>query len=103
MCQGLTRSYGGLLACRFIMGILEAALPPGEYRGVLWSFTNLSFFSGAALLIGQYYKRSEFYIRFSYFICFALLGSAFSGVGYTPAFKRFSAKHHSFSHTPLNT
>ncbi|KAJ4145961.1 hypothetical protein LMH87_004792 [Akanthomyces muscarius] len=62
MCQGLTRSYGGLLACRFIMGILEAALPPG-----------------AALLIGQYYKRSEFYIRFSYFICFALLGSAFSG------------------------
>lgn len=35
---------------------------------------------GAALLIGQYYKRSEFYIRFSYFICFALLGSAFSGV-----------------------
>lgn len=31
-------------------------------------------------MIGQYYKRSEFYIRFSYFICFALLGSAFSGV-----------------------
>lgn len=29
MCQGLTRSYGGLLACRFIMGIMEAALPPG--------------------------------------------------------------------------
>ncbi|PKK53924.1 hypothetical protein CI102_1173 [Trichoderma harzianum] len=63
MCQGLTRSYGGLLACRFIMGIMEAGLPPG-----------------AALLIGQYYKRSEFYIRFSYFICFALLGSAFSGL-----------------------
>lgn len=35
---------------------------------------------GAALLIGQYYRRKEFYIRFSYFICFALLGSAFSGV-----------------------
>ncbi|UKZ58673.1 uncharacterized protein TrAtP1_000003 [Trichoderma atroviride] len=63
MCQGLTRSYGGLLACRFIMGIMEAGLPPG-----------------AALLIGQYYRRSEFYIRFSYFICFALLGSAFSGL-----------------------
>ncbi|KAK3191427.1 hypothetical protein K4F52_002638 [Lecanicillium sp. MT-2017a] len=62
-CQGLTRSYGGLLACRFIMGIMEAALPPG-----------------AALLIGQYYRRNEFYIRFSYFICFALFGSAFSGL-----------------------
>ncbi|KAJ3472716.1 hypothetical protein NLG97_g10768 [Lecanicillium saksenae] len=63
MCQGLTRSYGGLLACRFIMGIMEAALPPG-----------------AALLIGQYYRRQEYYIRFSYFFCFALLGSAFSGL-----------------------
>lgn len=32
MCQGLTRTYGGLLVCRFIMGILEAALPPGRCR-----------------------------------------------------------------------
>ncbi|PNP48018.1 hypothetical protein TGAMA5MH_00841 [Trichoderma gamsii] len=45
------------------MGTMEAGLPPG-----------------AALLIGQYYRRSEFNIRFSYFICFALLGSAFSGL-----------------------
>lgn len=29
MCQGLTKSYGGLLACRFLMGIMEAVLPPG--------------------------------------------------------------------------
>lgn len=29
MCQGFTESYGGLLACRFLMGILEAGLPPG--------------------------------------------------------------------------
>ncbi|XWX00382.1 hypothetical protein V2A60_008402 [Cordyceps javanica] len=63
MCQGLTKTYGGLLACRFIMGIMQAVLPPG-----------------AALLIGQYYKRNECYIRFSYFFCFALLGSAFSGL-----------------------
>ncbi|OAA56373.1 Major facilitator superfamily domain, general substrate transporter [Cordyceps fumosorosea ARSEF 2679] len=63
MCQGLVGSYGGLLACRFIMGIMEAALPPG-----------------AALLIGQYYKRHEYYLRFSYFFSFALLGSAFSGL-----------------------
>jgi len=29
-CQGLTASYGGLLACRFLMGIFEATLPAGE-------------------------------------------------------------------------
>lgn len=35
-CQGLTRSNGGLLACRFIMGIVEAALPPGASSFILW-------------------------------------------------------------------
>lgn len=81
MCQGLTKSYGGLLACRFIMGIMEAALPPGKQCAANCMQTILiRLGSGAALLIGQYYKRSEFYIRFSYFICFALFGSAFSGV-----------------------
>lgn len=29
MCQGLTASYGGLLALRFLMGIFEATLPAG--------------------------------------------------------------------------
>lgn len=90
MCQGLTRSYGGLLACRFIMGIMEAGLPPGMCPSISPSATREWFqltlpFAGAALLIGQYYKRNEFYIRFSYFICFALLGSAFSGVRAIPS------------------
>ena len=31
MCQGLTASYKGLLAIRFLMGIFEAALPAGEH------------------------------------------------------------------------
>lgn len=29
-CQGLTSSYGGLLALRFLMGIFEATLPAGK-------------------------------------------------------------------------
>ena len=29
-CQGLTASYGGLLALRFLMGIFEATLPAGR-------------------------------------------------------------------------
>lgn len=30
MCQGLTASYHGMLAIRFLMGIFEATLPAGE-------------------------------------------------------------------------
>jgi hypothetical protein len=36
--------------------------------------------AGAALLIGQYYKRNEFAIRFAWFICFALARNCFSGI-----------------------
>jgi MFS family permease len=55
MCQGLMKSYGGLLASRFILGALEAGLMPG-----------------AALLIAQYYTRHEFPIHFALFLWFAL-------------------------------
>lgn len=33
-CQGLTRSYGGLLALRFLMGIFEATLPAGQSKAL---------------------------------------------------------------------
>ncbi|KIN07127.1 hypothetical protein OIDMADRAFT_99409 [Oidiodendron maius Zn] len=61
MCQGLTQSAGGLYACRFIMGALEGSLAPG-----------------AALLMGQYYRRHEFGIRFACFFVCALLSNACS-------------------------
>ncbi|KAK9417083.1 putative Major facilitator superfamily (MFS) profile domain-containing protein [Seiridium unicorne] len=61
MCQGLTHSAGGLYACRALMGAVEAGVQPG-----------------AGLLMGQYYRRSEFAPRFSFFICCALLGNTFS-------------------------
>lgn len=62
-CQGLTASYGGLLALRFLMGIFEATLP-----------------AGAALLIGEYYTRKEQSLRFACFYTFAVLGPAISGL-----------------------
>lgn len=63
MCQGLTQSYGGLLAMRFLMGIFEASLP-----------------AGSALLISIYYTKKEASLRFAWFFCFALGGSFFSGL-----------------------
>ncbi|RDW82451.1 hypothetical protein BP6252_03563 [Coleophoma cylindrospora] len=62
MCQGFTKSAGGLYACRAIMGTFEGGLAPA-----------------AALLMGQYYRRSEFGIRYACFTSSALIGSAFSG------------------------
>ncbi|KAI0137036.1 major facilitator superfamily domain-containing protein [Xylariales sp. AK1849] len=61
MCQGFTRSPGGLYACRALMGAVEAGVQPG-----------------AALLMGQYYRRAEFASRFSFFTCCALIGNTFS-------------------------
>ncbi|KXT02938.1 hypothetical protein AC578_10608 [Pseudocercospora eumusae] len=63
MCQGLTKSYGGLLALRFLMGALEAALP-----------------AGAAYMISIYYTKKEAAVRFAAFFNFALLGPLFSGL-----------------------
>ena len=31
ICQGLTRSFGGLVACRFFIGAFEAGFFPGKY------------------------------------------------------------------------
>ncbi|KAF2122887.1 major facilitator superfamily domain-containing protein [Lophiotrema nucula] len=63
MCQGLTHTYGGLLACRFLMGIFEATLP-----------------AGAAFLIGEYYTRKEAALRFACFFTFGVLGPCISGL-----------------------
>lgn len=62
-CQGLTKSYGGLLALRFLMGIFEATLP-----------------AGAAYLISEYYTRKEASLRFAMFFTFGILGPCISGL-----------------------
>lgn len=57
MCQGLTASYGGLLATRFIAGIFEATLP-----------------AAATYIMSTYYTKKEGAIRFAWFFNFALAG-----------------------------
>ena len=63
MCQGLSHSYEGLLAVRFLMGIVETSLP-----------------AGASMLIASYYRKSEVALRFSAFFAFGQMGACFSGV-----------------------
>ncbi|KAH8886029.1 permease of the major facilitator superfamily [Thozetella sp. PMI_491] len=61
--QGLTRNTGGLIACRFLEGILEAGFVPG-----------------CAYLIGSYYKSNEFLKRYTVFFCASVLAGAFNGL-----------------------
>ncbi|KAM3080511.1 hypothetical protein ACMFMG_005458 [Clarireedia jacksonii] len=63
MCQGLTHSYEGLLAIRFLMGIVETGLP-----------------AGAGLLIASYYRKKEVGLRFAIFLACGEAGSCFSGL-----------------------
>ncbi|KAL5342102.1 major facilitator superfamily domain-containing protein [Aspergillus crustosus] len=63
MCQGLTHSYGGLLAIRFLMGTVETALP-----------------AGSGFLIASYYRRKEVALRMAGFYAFGQAGACFSGL-----------------------
>ncbi|KAL4937754.1 hypothetical protein BDV06DRAFT_226656 [Aspergillus oleicola] len=63
MCQGFTHSYGGLLAVRFLMGIVETALP-----------------AGSAFLLSTYYRKKEIALRMGCFYAFGQAGACFSGL-----------------------
>lgn len=63
MCQGFVHSPGPLYACRAIMGIFEGSLGPA-----------------AALMMGSYYRKHEFPLRYTCFTTSALVGASFSSV-----------------------
>ena len=63
MCQGFVTTPGGLYACRTIMGIFEGSLTPA-----------------AALMMGSYYRKNEFALRYTCFTTSALVGASFSSV-----------------------
>ncbi|KXT08296.1 hypothetical protein AC579_6684 [Pseudocercospora musae] len=63
LCQGLVRSWEGLVVCRFFLGVFEAGFVPG-----------------AAYLIGSYYKKDEFLKRYAIFFSGAIFAGAFNGL-----------------------
>lgn len=63
VCQGLTRSFAGLVVCRVIIGGLEAG-----------------FFPGCIYLISMFYKRHELQWRINLFFSAAIIAGAFSGL-----------------------
>lgn len=63
MCQGFVHTYGGLLACRFFLGIAEACT-----------------FSCCFYLLASWYPRDEAQKRFSFFYSSIQMAGAFSGL-----------------------
>ncbi|KHN99364.1 transporter-like protein [Metarhizium album ARSEF 1941] len=63
MMQGLVRSYGGLLAARFFLGLFETGMFPGAFY-----------------LIGMWYRRHEAQRRYSFFFNSTTLAGAFGGL-----------------------
>ncbi|CAK5279170.1 unnamed protein product [Mycena citricolor] len=62
-CQGLVKSYHGLLACRFLLGLFEGGLLPG-----LVLYTSL------------FYPKNRLQIRVATFISCTSISGAFSGI-----------------------
>lgn len=60
--QGVTASFGGLIACRVLIGLFEAGFVPG-----------------CVYLISMFYKRHELQWRVNLFYTASILAGAFSG------------------------
>ena len=63
VCQGVVESFGGLIACRFILGIFEAGVSPG-----------------CIYLISMYYPRYELPRRMSWWYISSVTAGAFGGL-----------------------
>lgn len=63
LCQGFVQNFGGLVACRFFLGMFEAGMFPGCFY-----------------LLAMWYRREEAQKRYSFFFSSTCLAGAFSGL-----------------------
>lgn len=63
LCTGFVKDYGGLLACRFFLGLCEGGL-----------------LGGMILYLSMFYRRHELLFRIGMFYCAAPLSGAFGGL-----------------------
>lgn len=63
VCQGVTESFGGLIACRVLMGVFESG-----------------FFPSNVYLMSMYYKRHEIQSRFTIYFSSGIVAGATSGL-----------------------
>ena len=63
LCQGFVQNFGGLVTCRFFLGLFEAGMFPGCFY-----------------LLSMWYRREEAQKRYSFFFSSTTLAGAFSGL-----------------------
>lgn len=78
VCQGVVRSYAGLVVCRFFLGLFEAGFVPGRFRA--FAPQDKTDATGCFYLISMYYKRYELQWRFNLFFCGSIISGAWAGV-----------------------
>ena len=81
IAQGLVKSYSGLLAARFFLGLLEAGIFPGcIYLISMYVFHPRIRGIAALITSNRWYKRSEAQKRFTAFFASSSLAGAFGGL-----------------------
>lgn len=73
------QNWGGLLACRFLIGVFEAGFLPGTLHECYEQQASNDN-SGCVYLISMYYKRYELQWRLNLFFSASILAGAISGV-----------------------
>lgn len=63
LCQSQIHGFGGLVACRFFLGLFESGIVPG-----------------IVVYLSGFYKRAELQLRICIFFCAAAVAGAFSGL-----------------------
>ncbi|KIY43555.1 MFS general substrate transporter [Fistulina hepatica ATCC 64428] len=63
MLQGFTHNFGGLVACRWFLGMFESGMFPGCFY-----------------LLAMWYRRGESQKRYTFFFCSTTLAGAFGGL-----------------------
>jgi MFS family permease len=79
VCQGLVKSYSGLLATRFFLGLFETGMFPGCEFSLHYHYKSLMSDAGF-YLIGMWYRRHESQRRYSFFFSSTTLAGAFGGL-----------------------
>jgi MFS family permease len=81
IAQGFVKSYSGLLATRFFLGLAEASVFPGCFLPHCHVRLHLSFQRYTILSFSiRWYKRSEAQKRFTFFFGSTSLAGAFGGL-----------------------
>lgn len=81
-CTAAVHSYGGLLACRFMLGFVEAVFFPGLSMGMsiprpTFTLTMVSCITGAFFYLSMFYNRKQIALRTAILYSGSQLGNAF--------------------------